>query len=333
MVGRSDVGAGSMRIAISAQEAAGIAALRLAAASDHTVVAVLTGNDSGEGAERGVTVESVARELGLLVHPARLVKDPAFGEEMRRLRVDVLLNVHSLYLVAAEVLAVPTLGSFNLHPGPLPTYAGLNVPSWAVYQGERRHAVTLHWMAARVDAGAVAYEAWFDIAPRDTGLSVSARCVERGVPLIGKLLDCMAADPADVPAREQDLAGRRWYGREVPHGGWLPWSLPARRIVDFVRACDYGPWPSPWGRPRTLVEGAEVQILRATETGESTDRPPGTVGAAEGGAVLVAAADEWVSVARVRTAGAAATPAAALLQEGDPLRPVHTADRVNLADR
>ena len=316
-----------MRIAFSAQEAAGVAALRLAAASDHTVVAVLTGNDAGEGTERGVTVSSVARGLGLPVRPARLVKDPAFADELRRLRVEVLLNVHSLYLVAPEVLSAPSVGCFNLHPGPLPGYSGLNVPSWAIYQGERRHAVTLHWMAARVDAGAVAYEEWFDIDPRDTGLSVSARCAERGVALIGKLLDRLATDAAGVPARAQDLAGRRWYGREVPHGGWVPWSLPARRIVDLVRACDYGPWPSPWGRPRTLADGVEVEILRAAETGEPTDRSSGTVGAAEDGTVLVAAADEWVRVVRVR-AGRAAAPAAALLRSGDTLRAAGTADRV-----
>jgi methionyl-tRNA formyltransferase len=170
----------------------------------------------------------------------------------------------------------------------------------------------------------VAYEAWFDLNPRDTGLSVSARCVEYGLPLIGKLLDDLATDPANVPAREQNLAGRRWYGREVPYGGWLPWTLPARRIVDFVRACDYGPWPSPWGRPRTLAGGVELEVLRATETGEPSDQPAGTVGAAEGGAVLVAAADQWVRIVRVRV-GAAATPAGALLRVGDRL---HTADRV-----
>jgi UDP-4-amino-4-deoxy-L-arabinose formyltransferase/UDP-glucuronic acid dehydrogenase (UDP-4-keto-hexauronic acid decarboxylating) len=313
-----------MRIVVAAHEAAGVAALRLAAASDHTVVAVLAGNDAGEDAKRGVTVESVARELGLPVRPARLVKDPAFAEEMRHLRVDVLLNVHSLYLIAAEVLAVPTIGNFNLHPGPLPAYAGLNVPSWAIYQGERRHAVTLHWMAARVDAGAIAYEAWFDINPRDTGLSVSARCVERGIPLIGKLLDVLAADPRNIPAREQNLALRRWFGREIPYEGWIPWPLPARRIVDFVRASDYGPWPSPWGRPRTLAEGVEVQVLRVTETGEPANRPPGTVGGAEAGAVLVATADQWLRVERVRT-GSAVVPAGAVLRAGTRLS---AADRV-----
>ena len=309
-----------MRIVVAAQEAAGIAALRLAAASEHAVVAVLTGNAAGEGTERGVTVGSVAKELDLPVHPARSVTDPAFAEKMRRLRVDVLLNVHSLYLIAAEVLAVPTVGCFNLHPGPLPAYSGLNVPSWAIYQGEHRHAVTLHWMAPRVDAGPIVDEAWFDIGPRDTGLSVSARCVERGVPLIETLLARLAADPADVPVREQNLAERRWYGREVPHGGWLPWSLPARRIVDFVRACDYGPWPSPWGRPRTLVDGAEVEVLRAGETGHPTDLPPGTVADADGGAVLVATADRWVRVERLRTRHGV-TPAAALLREGGRLQP------------
>ena len=73
---------------------------------------------------------------------------------MREQGVDLLLNVHSLYLIARRtVVAAPRIGSFNLHPGPLPEYAGLNTPSWAIYNGEREHGVTVHWMEPGVDTG------------------------------------------------------------------------------------------------------------------------------------------------------------------------------------
>lgn len=63
------------------------------------------------------------------------------------------------------------MGSFNLHPGPLPRYAGLNVRSWAIYQDEQTHGVTLHWMEARVDTGPIAFETMFDLSADDSGLS------------------------------------------------------------------------------------------------------------------------------------------------------------------
>lgn len=308
--------ADGMRIVVAAQEAAGVQALRLVDRSPHRLVAVLTGTERGDGAERGVTVASVAQDMGVDVQPASVVKDPDFASELRRRHVDVLLNVHSLYLIDPDVLAAPRIGGFNLHPGPLPEYAGLSVPSWAIYNGETQHGVTLHWVEPKVDTGPVAFSERFPISPSDTGLSLSARCVQLGMPLISELLGCLSLGPETIPIVEQDVTCRRYYGRDAPHGGWIPWCGPARQVVDFVRACDYGPWPSPWGTPRTGIPG--VEIVRAARTGDEAGEAPGTVGGSDGSGVLVAAADEWVLVSRLRVDGRSVAPSA-VLQPGNSL--------------
>lgn len=289
-----------MNILLVGEEAAGIQALRLVHAGPHRVVAVLTGTDRGQGEESGVTVASVAGQLGVPVRPAALVKDSGFADELRRDQVDVLLNVHSLYLIDAHVVAAPRIGCFNLHPGPLPGYAGLSVPSWAIYLGEIAHGVTLHWMDPEVDTGPIAFSASFPLAPSDTGLSVSAACVQHGIPLIAKLLAYLAEDPASIPAVQQDLTRRRYFRRGAPHGGWIPWERSAKQVVDFVRACDYGPFPSPWGVPKTRLSSTEISIGRVRTTGEFADAPPGTVGTTGNDGIRVATRDEWVVARRLR---------------------------------
>src|ERR687895_401385 len=52
----------------------------------------------------------------------------------------------------------------------------LNVPSWSIYLGETRHAVTVHRMAPRVDTGPIAYREDFEIGEQDTGLSLFMKC-------------------------------------------------------------------------------------------------------------------------------------------------------------
>lgn len=163
-----------MNIVLVAQEAAGVRALRLVAASPHRLVAVLTNRDA-----RGATVTDTAAELGVPTLPAGLVLDPGYADELRRQRVDVLRNAHSLYLINAEVLAAPRVGGFNLHPGPLPGYAGLDVPSWAIYHGEASHGVTLHWLAPKADTGPIAYRASFPLTDRDTGSASRRDAVSR----------------------------------------------------------------------------------------------------------------------------------------------------------
>lgn len=289
-----------MRVVLVAAEAAGLRVLQRLLAAGHDVAAVLAGGQAASGAAQ---IAALATRAGVPLWPGRLVNDPRLAEHVGT--VDLLLNVHALHVIGRETLAVPTVGAFNLHPGPLPGHAGLNAPSWAIYHGATEHAVTLHWMEPEIDTGAIAYRADVPIAARDTGLTLSAKCVHHGLPLVDRLL---ADAPDGIPAYPQRGPGA-YHGREAPHGGRLPWTLPGRRIADLVRAADYRPFRSPWGHPVTrLDDGRELAIVRAAPTGEPVDAPPGVV---RDGA-HVAAADEWVAVHELHVDGRPADPAAVL---------------------
>jgi len=301
----------SVNVLLVAEEAAGIQVLRRIAGSSHRLVAVMTAPQT-RGA--GATVGGVAEGLGVPVLASERVRDPELADWIRAERVDLLLNVHSLFVAHGDVVGAPEIGSFNLHPGALPEYAGLNAPSWAIYHREPQHAVTVHWMAPGIDTGAIAYEHSFEIGEDETGLSLSLTCVREGLPLLEQLLDDAAAG-RELPRREQDLSRRRYFGREVPQDGKVEWGRPAGEIVAFVRACDYFPFPSPWGHPSARLDRSEVSILKAARTGEEASVDPGTVGPITDGAAAVAAADEWVAVQRVSVNGEVAD-AAAILSPG-----------------
>ncbi len=287
-----------MNVLLVAEESAGVRTLRMLAETPHTVVGVCTSAD--RPGVRGATVADLARRLGLTVWPADIVTDPRFAARLRAGGVDLLLNVHSLHRIRPEVIEAARIGGFNLHPGPLPRYAGLNAPSWALYHGEAEHAVTVHWLAAELDRGAVAFVERFPIREADTALTVSTRCLELGLPLVQRVVDLAAADPAAIPRVPQDPASWRWFGRRRPGSGCVDWTKPARDVVNLIRACDYHPLPSPWGVPCTSAGGVPVGVLKAARTGRPAGTPPGTVAPADGGAVQVAAADEWVLVSRVQ---------------------------------
>lgn len=312
-----------MRVVLAAEEAAGIQALRLIAAQEGIeLVAVLTGAPSGTN--RGVVVADVAQKLGCELLPAERVREQAFAAWLRDERVDMLINVHSLYIIHGDVVETPTIGSFNLHPGPLPGYAGLNVPSWAVFNGEERHAVTLHWMAAGVDTGAIAYEAWFDLKPNDTGLSCSMQCMRLGVPLVGQLIETALQDLTTIPAKPQSDGLRVLYKKsDVPFDGKIDWSLPAARLDAFIRAADYHPMPSPWGRPETALNGNRLDVVKVQRIGRTTDAMPGTLKLDETGTIQVATGDEWLIIKRIQQDGRVLQPAD-LLEMGSQLKSLGT---------
>jgi methionyl-tRNA formyltransferase len=290
-----------VKVLLLAEEAAGLRALRAIASRDLDLVAVVT---SAADAGSLSSIEDAAKKAGCQVWRPEGTRLPDFGERMREIGVDILLNVHSLFVLSGSVVEAPRIGSFNLHPGPLPEMAGLNAPSWAIYLGEKQHAVTLHWMYAGIDTGPIAYIERFDLGDRDTGLSVSNTCVRLGVPLIEKLLDTAETDPSGIPTHQQDLSARRVFLRsDVPNGGRIDWTESAKQITAFVRAADYGPFPSPWGYPRTRAGESELGIVRARVIDEATAETPGRILSSSIDGVAVASGDGVVLVQTVEAGG------------------------------
>jgi methionyl-tRNA formyltransferase len=288
-----------LTIALAGEEAAGVQALRLLAHRGHKVVAVFTDSRAGGSS---ASVASTAESLGVPVHAASELLQPALAGWLREQQVELLLNVHSRPMPHADVLEAPTLGAYNVHPGPLPECAGFDGPSWAVYEGADRHGVTVHRMTPVYDAGPIAFIDTFDIGANDTGLTVLRQCVRRGLRLVEQLLD-LAERGEPIPADPQDLTRRRWFGDRPPEEGRIDWNGSARRVVDFVRACNYLPFRSPWGFPRCMAGGVDIEILDARVVPWQADVVPGTVTHAGDGAVLIAAADAWVRVEHVEVDG------------------------------
>ena len=297
-----------LRVVVVAEEAAGVQALQGLSRleTDPEVVAVLTRTEA-DRAERAV-VHEAAKRLGLDVWPAHSVRTPELATRLRSLDVDLLLNLHSLFLIHPEVLAAPSIGSFNLHPGPLPDYAGLNVPSWAIYEGEHSHGVTLHWMDEGIDTGPIAWLERFRIDDTDTGLSVSAKCVRAGLPLVFRLLTVAAEEPAAIPREPQDPSRRRYFSPGPPAGGSVEWTQPAAAILRFIRAADYAPFRSPWGHPQATLLGKRVGLAKAAETGLAASQPPGTIAEVSSDGALVATGDELILIERVSLDGRSYKP-------------------------
>jgi methionyl-tRNA formyltransferase len=292
-----------------AEESAGVQVLEaLRAAPERPDVAAIFTTTERDRMRKPLVAAAAAR-LGLDVRPAAEVRSAAFADSLRHLDTDLLLNVHSLSVLSADAIRAPRIGGFNLHPGPLPEYAGLNAPSWAIYEGRTTHEATLHWMDPGIDTGAVAYRASFPIEDTETGLSLTAKCVRHGVPLVLRLIADAARDPMLIPALAQDPRKRRYFGREVPNDGNIVWDAPARDVVRFVRATDYSPFASPWGTPQAQLSGSPVGITKASLTGEATNEPSGSAGEVlEDGAILVATSDEWIAVRRMQVEGRSVAP-------------------------
>ncbi|MEX0608706.1 MAG: formyltransferase family protein [Balneolaceae bacterium] len=301
-----------MNILLTADEAAGAHAFRLLNDSHHEVKAVIT-------PEENFTIRSLAtRTKTPVLNPSKLT-DPNFATWIRQNNIDVLLNVHLLYIIHPAVIEAVSAGAFNLHPGPLPTYAGLNTPSWAIYNGEKEYGVTLHWLEKGIDTGHIAYRESVLLNQQETGLTLSTKCAHSGMNLISKLLKNLSEDCAAIPRIPQNITGRRYFKKkEIPQNGCITWAKTSTEIDAFVRASNYSPFKSPWGFPKTTYKGSEVKISSVSLTDVSCCVKPGTINFVRDEVVRVATADNWLAIKTCGVNGSQ-VPAHTIFCDGDVL--------------
>jgi methionyl-tRNA formyltransferase len=241
----------------------------------------------------------LAEQNRIPVHyPATI--DAEWTARIAALRPRVIYSFSYRHLLPEGVLALATLGAFNLHPSPLPRYRGRAPVNWMLVNGEREAGVTLHYMVARADAGDIVAQRTVPIDDRDTALTLYRKLVPLGAALVREFHPLIAS--AAAPRRPQDLSQGSYFGRRTPDDGHIDWSWPARRIFNLVRAVTH-PYPGAF----CTAGGRRLFVWQARIAYESGTRgaPGEIVNEDAGGALEVAAGDGSVLVMRVQLAGGA----------------------------
>jgi natural product biosynthesis luciferase-like monooxygenase protein len=200
------------------------------------------------------------------------------------LSVDWVLSVAYLSLIPEDVLALARRGAVNFHDGPLPAYAGLNAPIWALLNGETRHGITWHVMESGVDTGDILEQRLFDIAPDETALTLNTRCYEAAIDSFPALMSQLEGGLRRQP---QDLSRRSLYRRaDRPAAmGRIDFAGAAADVVRLVRALDHGRY---WNPLTTAKIATSVGVLNVgiAEAAQGHGAPGEVLFASEDGLVV-----------------------------------------------
>ncbi|MGO4907385.1 MupA/Atu3671 family FMN-dependent luciferase-like monooxygenase [Pseudorhodobacter sp. W20_MBD10_FR17] len=240
-------------------------------ARGHSIAALVTRNADVRawGLAQGLRVEA---------------QDTGLAARLAGLRVDWLLSIADLNVVPASVLALADQ-AVNFHDGPLPRYAGLNAPVWAILNGESQHGITWHRMVASVDEGAILAQTLFDIAANETALTLNTKCFAAAIDSFPAVMDALESNAAGTA---QDLSQRNEYRRadRPAAAARLNFNQSADQVSDLVRGLDHGSYLNPVAMPKIEIAG---RILLATkaEALPAGDGIPGTVTEANESGLIV----------------------------------------------
>ncbi len=234
--------------------------------------------------------------------------------DLAQVSCDWLLSIGNPWVIPSELLEKPARGAINVHDGPLPGYAGLNAPVWAILDGASSYAVTWHEMTERVNAGPVIVEQPVSIEPDETSFSLNMKCYQAALASFDRVIERMQAGALSGTPQTGD---RIWYPRtkKPPFMGMIDprgtWDDVTRllRALDFGTARNTVAMASLWtGSAQVFIGGWE----RAGATGT-----PGTILAADETGVTLGLSDGAIRFTGLTDwTGAAIVPAASGLSIG-----------------
>lgn len=97
-------------------------------------------------------------------------------ETLKELQPEYLLSVHFPLIIPRNILAIPSVGTLNLHPAYLPYNRGWHTPTWAIYE-QTPYGATLHWIDEGIDTGDIVAQKQIQILPTDTAHTLYQRAL------------------------------------------------------------------------------------------------------------------------------------------------------------
>ena len=235
------------------------APLRALLGEGFDVVGVITQPDKPHGRSRSTLVAPPVKEVaiteGIPCFQPERPRGEEFLETLRRLEPDISVVVAYGHILKPEVIALPPMGTLNIHASLLPLLRGAAPIQAAIRDGHSETGVTIMQMVQELDAGPVLLQRRVPILPDETYGELQVRLAELGAEALIEALALLDADA--ITPTVQDDAAATYAGKITREGARITWSQSAEDVAREIRG--YDPKPGAW----TTVRGTEARLFGA----------------------------------------------------------------------
>ena len=252
----------------------------------------------------------------------RPVRQPAKLDEVERawlaaLQPDLALVMAYGHILEDSFIAIPRLGTLNVHASLLPKYRGASPIQSAVANGEFETGVTLMRIVRKLDAGPVADGETVPITSLDTSIEVEAKLAKASVTLVARALPWLRAGALEFSP--QDEVRATYCRRLTKEDSVLDFAANAPVLA--ARINGLFPWPG----CTVDVNGTPVKLgladaeIRFGDLGHNTS-VPGTVLGTDDQGLFVVTGRGTLRLRKLQRPGGKMLPTADFLR-GFPIRP------------
>jgi methionyl-tRNA formyltransferase len=255
----------------------------------HDILLIVTSKPSPEYDINEKDFEELANRIGCKYQSTENINQDEIRNLISNLSPDVGISVNWKTLIGLDLIKCFRYGIINIHAGDLPKYRGNAVPNWAILQGEKRIALTLHFMDEKLDSGDIIAKEYFTIDD-DTKIGDIYDFIYNTAPnLFIKVMNNLQNNIKSISQPIDPKLSLRCYPR-LPLDHEINWNKTAKEILRLIKASS-----EPFSGAYTYIGFAKIIIWDADV--EHSDTPflsmPGqVVERRKNGDILVSTGDD-----------------------------------------
>ena len=245
-------------------------------------LAVFTQPDRPVGRKAILTpppVKVLAESHGIPVYQFEKIRSAEGREALEAFAPDLMVTAAFGQLLSSKNLAIPRLGTINVHGSLLPKYRGASPIQSAIIAGETETGVTTMMTEIGMDTGDMLLKTVTPIEPDETYGELSDRLAVLGAELLLKTLDALETGTlVRIPQDPEEATVCHMLTKEDGH---IDCNRSAKAVHDLVRGTN--PWPCAFA----LLDAQPLKIFETRRTDESFSDAPGMLRERNGKLYLV----------------------------------------------
>ncbi len=219
-------------------------------------------NDNGSVIEPRVWNASLARlalNKNLPFIQPKSTNNLQFMNDIQNIdRPDLILTIEYDKILNPAILAIPKLGTINIHFSPLPRHRGNFPVVWSLMEDDRA-GVTIHWVNEQVNGGDTIATKTIPIDQEDTSFSLYLKLSKIGMDLFKTYFPKIIKGSAPQIVQQEELSS--YHAAGYPEQRIIDWNKPNNEIDRFIRALTFPGFES----ARTFYNDMEISILHPVE--------------------------------------------------------------------
>ncbi|MBU6383104.1 MAG: methionyl-tRNA formyltransferase [Verrucomicrobia bacterium] len=226
------------------------------------ITAIVTQPDRPQGRSLKMTppaVKALVLEKAphLPIFQPEKASDPQFLQAVAQLKPDLFVVVVFGQILPQTLLAIPKLGSINVHPSLLPKFRGAAPIRRALMEGETETGVVIQKMVRQMDAGDLLAVEKINIDPNMTHGELEEKLLTLSKPLLLQVIR-QYEKGEQPPGWPQDPEKATFAPKISAEEGEIHWGESAQKIHNQIRALS--PRPGAWS---LTAQGKRIKILRS----------------------------------------------------------------------